>query len=82
MRTDVKTGLVVRVHCRCENDIRCARCGALFGGRKLNANNFDPADRTVWHVPGFAALEHRCSSGAGGSAHHSPVWTVEKTKRS
>ncbi len=52
--------LVVRVHCTCENDSRCAGCGGLFHHWKLNANYFDPVDRKIWHVPGFAALDHLC----------------------
>ena len=56
----LNTGLVVRVHCTCENDNRCARCGGLLSDRKLNANFFYPVDLTIWHVPGFAALEHPC----------------------
>ncbi len=46
--------LVVRVHCVCENDNLCARCGQKFHARKLNANYYEPADRTSWHVPGFS----------------------------
>jgi hypothetical protein len=29
--------------------------------RKLNSNNFDPADKTIWHTPGFSGLDHRYS---------------------
>jgi len=52
--------LVVRVHCTCENDNRCARCGGLLFDRKLNANYFDPANGKIWHMPGFCAFDHRC----------------------
>ncbi len=58
--------LVVRVHCRCENDDRCADCGELLHERKLNANYFDPADKHIWHVPGFSAFSHRCRNGQLG----------------
>ncbi len=54
------TGLVVRVHCRCENDNCCARCGQFLHDRKLNANYFAPEDGKIWHVPGFSAFRHRC----------------------
>ncbi len=57
--------LVVRVHCRCENDNRCAACGGLLYERKLNANYFEPGDGTIWHTPGFSAFHHLCVSEKG-----------------
>lgn len=54
------TGLVMRVHCRCENDSRCARCGNPFCDRKVDANYYEVADGVIWHVPGFSCLSHRC----------------------
>jgi hypothetical protein len=60
--------LVVRVHCACDNDNRCARCGQPLGEFKLNANYFDEPTRQVWHVPGFEAFRHRCPDGRGRSA--------------
>jgi hypothetical protein len=57
--------LVVRVHCPCENDSRCAGCGALFDSKKLNANYFDPVDRKIYHVPALAVLQHVCDRGIG-----------------
>jgi hypothetical protein len=56
-------GLVVRVHCLCENRNLCARCGERFCERKVNANYYCEQDGTVWHVPGFSALKHRCVGG-------------------
>jgi hypothetical protein len=53
-------GKVMRVHCRCENDNRCAACGGLLHARKLNANYFAKSDGQIWHVPGFCGLSHRC----------------------
>jgi hypothetical protein len=53
--------LVVRVHCTCENDNRCAGCGELLHSRKLNSNNFDQVDGKIWHTPAFSGLEHRCA---------------------
>ena len=55
-------GLVVEVHCRCENDNCCARCGELLFEWRLDANYYDPSDGQVWHVPGFCAFRHRCGS--------------------
>jgi len=52
--------LLVSVHCRCQNNNRCARCGQLLYGLKLNANYFSESDGGIWHVPGFAAIKHRC----------------------
>ncbi len=58
--------LIVRVCCTCENDNRCARCGAPLYDRKLNANFLDLADLKVWHVPGFFGLNHLCPEKYGG----------------
>ncbi len=64
--------LVVRVCCTCENDNRCARCGAQLYDRKLNANFLDLADRRIWHVPGFYGLNHRCPSKKYRDRHRGP----------
>jgi hypothetical protein len=56
-------GLVVRVHCLCENHNLCARCRERLCERKVNANYYCEQDGTVWHVPGFCALKHRCVGG-------------------
>jgi hypothetical protein len=53
-------GKVMRVHCLCENDNRCAACGGPLHAHKLNANYFKKADGQIWHVPGFSGLSHRC----------------------
>ena len=53
-------GKVMKVHCICENDSRCAFCGEPFYERKVNANYYDPQDHQIWHVPGFMALKHVC----------------------
>ncbi len=53
-------GLVVRVHCRCDNDSLCPRCGRRLYERKINANYYDEGDSQVWHVPWFMAMKHRC----------------------
>jgi hypothetical protein len=52
----------MRVHCGCNNDNRCARCGERLAEWKLNANYYDERDGHIWHVPGFSALSHRCAS--------------------
>lgn len=56
-------GQVMTVHCYCDNHNRCARCKERLYERRLNANYYDPADRGIWHVPGFCGLSHRCSAG-------------------
>ena len=56
----VFAGQLVPVHCRCANDTRCVRCGQPLYARRLNANYYDVATGTIWHVPGFCALTHRC----------------------
>ena len=53
-------GLVMRVHCLCENNNRCAACGELLAERKLNGNHYDTADGEIWHWPGFIAFRHHC----------------------
>jgi hypothetical protein len=52
--------LLVNVHCRCQNQNRCARCGQLLYGLKLNSNHFSESDASIWHVPGFCATKHGC----------------------
>jgi hypothetical protein len=51
---------VMKVHCRCQNINRCARCGELFHEHKLNANYFKKSDGQIWHVPAFSVLSHTC----------------------
>lgn len=61
---------VVTVHCRCQNDSRCAACGELLADRKLNANYYDPRDRQIWHIPGFCGLGHLCAPATAAKATH------------
>lgn len=58
-------GKVVRVHCRCENHNRCARCGETFYRFRLNANHYDARLDVVVHVPGFCAMTHECAAPEG-----------------
>jgi hypothetical protein len=58
--SEVFAGQVMTVHCRCDNHNRCARCGGLLHERRLNANYYNPQNRSIWHVPGFVAFGHRC----------------------
>jgi hypothetical protein len=62
--TEASSHLLVRVHCRCENHNRCARCAALLYERKLNASFYNPDDRRIWSVPGFCGLDHDCKGSA------------------
>lgn len=52
--------LLVRVHCRCENNTRCAKCLKPFYERRVAANYYDVSDGKIWHVPGFVCLSHTC----------------------
>jgi hypothetical protein len=54
-------GNVIDVHCRCDNDSRCAACGAPLYERKVNANYYNEADGHIGHVPGFSAFNHQCA---------------------
>lgn len=58
-------GLVMEVCCLCQADSRCAACGELLSDRRPNANRYDPATDSIWHVPGFTVLGHRCRTRAG-----------------
>lgn len=62
-------GMVMDVHCRCQNFNRCARCRELLAERKLNANQYNEQDGMIWHLPGFSGFNHRCkdrvSDGSG-----------------
>ncbi len=49
----------MQVHCRCQNDNRCAACGGFLYERKLNANYYNARDGQIWHVPGFSGLRRR-----------------------
>lgn len=52
-------GMVMKVHCLCQNDNLCARCGQKLYEYKLNANYYGK-DGQIWHVPGFSGFGHRC----------------------
>ena len=53
-------GMLMTVHCRCDNHNRCGGCGGALYGRRLQANYYDPVDNAIWHVPGFCCLKHQC----------------------
>lgn len=59
------TGMVMTVHCRCQNDNRCAACGWRLYERRLNANYYNAEDGDIWHVPGFSAFGHVCRPTGG-----------------
>lgn len=61
------TTWLVQVHCRCENDNRCARCELALAERRLNANYYRESDGHIWHVPGFSGLSHCCPDYRSGS---------------
>jgi hypothetical protein len=61
---------LMEVHCRCENDNRCAACGDTLHAHKLNANFYSDGDGGIWHVPGFSAFGHRCPASAGREESH------------
>ena len=53
--------LVIPVHCRCDNENRCARCGKKLYDSKLNGNSYNADDGQIWHTPGFCGFRHRCA---------------------
>jgi hypothetical protein len=54
------TPRVIRVHCRCENHNRCARCGEPLADRRLSAYHFIESTGTVCYVAAYSAFSHRC----------------------
>jgi len=54
------TPRVVRVHCRCENHNRCARCGEPLAERRLSAYHFAEDRQSVCYVAAYCAFSHRC----------------------
>ena len=57
-----KNPRVLRVHCKCENHNRCARCGEPLADSRLSAYEFNPADGRAWYVAAYVGLSHRCAS--------------------
>lgn len=53
-------GLVMTVSCLCENHNRGSWCGMLLHSHKLNSNYYENATDTIWFVPGFSCLSHKC----------------------
>jgi|GEM_PF-3063755 len=51
---------VVPVHCKCENNNRCARCGERLYSFKLNSNCFYHFRVGIIHFSGYRALGHVC----------------------
>jgi len=51
---------ILPVHCQCDNNNRCARCGNVLYERKLSSNYFEPSDGRIWYVPGFCCFDHVC----------------------
>jgi hypothetical protein len=53
---------VIRVHCKCENHNRCARCGEPLAESRLSAYEYNPADGNAWYLAAYVGLSHRCAS--------------------
>lgn len=53
-------GMMMIVHCLCENRNLCASCARPLADFKLNANYFEESDGLIMHVPGFCGLSHQC----------------------
>jgi len=56
---------VIRVHCRCENHNRCARCGEPLDDYRLSAYYFDEERGSVYYVAAYCGLSHRCRETGG-----------------
>jgi hypothetical protein len=57
-----ETPCVIRVHCKCENHNRCARCGETLAESRLSAWEFNEADGRVRYAAAYVGLSHRCAS--------------------
>lgn len=57
-----RTPRVVRVHCKCQNYNRCARCGEPLAESRLSAYEYNPADGKAWYLAAYAGLSHRCGA--------------------
>ena len=55
-------GMLMTVHCRCDNHNRCGRCGGVLYERRLQANYYDAVENAIGHVPGFCCLKHQCTT--------------------
>ena len=62
MEGEGKTPCVIRVHCKCENHNRCARCGGPLAESRLSSWEFNEVDGRVWYLAAYAGLSHRCAS--------------------
>ena len=60
-RAEHQPGVVVDVHCWCESP-RCDRCSELVWAKSPAPYYFNERRQRVIHVPGLAALVHRCRS--------------------
>ena len=53
-------GLLIRIHCLCENMNLCAHCLHRLCDRKVDASYYSEQDGKIWYIPGSCALRHRC----------------------
>ncbi|MDD3284383.1 MAG: hypothetical protein PHZ07_02200 [Patescibacteria group bacterium] len=53
-------GLIQTVHCKCDNENRCAHCLKLLYEYKLYANYYNEKDNSVWYVSGLQGFTHKC----------------------
>jgi len=51
---------VIDVHCRCDNDNRCAGCGGPLAEHRLSAYYWDEDRASVCYVAAYCGLSHRC----------------------
>lgn len=56
------TPRVIRIHCRCENHNRCARCGEALAESRLSSYSYDEVEGAAWYLAAYAAFSHRCPS--------------------
>jgi hypothetical protein len=55
-----RTPRVIRIHCRCENHNRCARCGEPLADQRLSSYEYDEVEGKAMYLAAYAAFGHRC----------------------
>ena len=51
---------VIQIHCRCDNDNRCARCGSTLADYRLSSYYYDEVQDKPMYVAAYMAFSHQC----------------------
>lgn len=72
---------VIRVHCRCENHNRCARCGEPLAERRLSAYHLAEEQGSARYVAAYSAFSHRCRRGRRRAPQEERHWPADPVSR-